>query len=97
MGWAASPRRSPPSGTVTATQLYGPYGGVRYQNGSLPGTRAYTGQRADAVTGASLYRRASSSFAGALPRSSPAVTHAIDSDQTPRYHSSARWARPSAA
>ena len=40
------------SGTVTATQLYGPYGGVRYSNGSLPGTRAYTGQRADAAIGA---------------------------------------------
>ncbi len=42
-------------GHVTATQLYGPYGGVRYQNGSLPGTRAYTGQRADAATGLDYY------------------------------------------
>ncbi len=42
-------------GTVAATQLYGPYGAVRYQNGTLPGTRAYTGQRADAVTGLDYY------------------------------------------
>jgi RHS repeat-associated protein len=43
------------SGVVTAAQLYGPYGSVRYSNGTMPGTRAYTGQRADAVTGLDYY------------------------------------------
>ena len=43
------------SGTVTATQLYGPYGAVRYQSGAIPGTRGYTGQRADAATGLDYY------------------------------------------
>jgi len=37
-------------GSVTATQLYGPYGGVRYQNGVLPTSKGFTGQRADAST-----------------------------------------------
>jgi RHS repeat-associated protein len=43
------------SGVVTASQLYNPYGSVRYSNGTLPGTKAYTGQRADATTGLDYY------------------------------------------
>jgi RHS repeat-associated protein len=43
------------SGVVMASQLYGPYGSVRYSNGTMPGTKAYTGQRADAVTGLDYY------------------------------------------
>ena len=35
------------SGSVSATQLYGPYGAVRYQSGTLPTDKGYTGQRAD--------------------------------------------------
>jgi len=38
------------SGTVTAAQLYGPYGGVRYSSGTMPTAKGFTGQRADAST-----------------------------------------------
>jgi RHS repeat-associated protein len=38
------------SGNITATQLYEPYGAVRYQSGTLPTSKGYTGQRADAAT-----------------------------------------------
>ena len=40
---------------VTASQLYAPYGGVRYASGSLPTDYGYTGQRADASTGLDYY------------------------------------------
>lgn len=40
---------------VIASQLYAPYGGVRYQNGALPTDYGYTGQRADAATGLDYY------------------------------------------
>ncbi len=35
------------SGGVQATQLYSPYGTVRYSNGTMPTSYGYTGQRAD--------------------------------------------------
>jgi RHS repeat-associated protein len=35
---------------VTAAQLYGPYGGVRYSSGTMPTAKGFTGQRADAST-----------------------------------------------
>jgi len=38
------------SGSITATQLYGPYGAVRYQSGTLPTSKGYIGQRSDATT-----------------------------------------------
>ena len=40
---------------VTASQLYAPYGGVRYSNGSMPTDYGYTGQRTDASTGLDYY------------------------------------------
>ena len=40
---------------VTASQLYVPYGGIRYANGSLPTDYGYTGQRRDASTGLDYY------------------------------------------
>ena len=40
---------------VTASQLYAPYGGIRYSNGALPTDYGYTGQRADASTGLDYY------------------------------------------
>jgi RHS repeat-associated protein len=40
---------------VTASQLYVPYGGIRYQNGALPTDYGYTGQRRDASTGLDYY------------------------------------------
>ncbi len=43
------------SGAVTATQLYSPYGSVRYTSGTLPTSYGYTGQRADAATGLDYY------------------------------------------
>ena len=44
------------TGTVTATQLYAPYGGVRYQSGTLPTDKGYTGQVSDAAsTGLDYY------------------------------------------
>lgn len=39
------------SGNVTAQQLYAPYGGARYTNGSMPTSRGFTGQHANATTG----------------------------------------------
>ena len=38
------------SGAVSATQIYGPYGGVRYASGILPTDYGFTYQRADAVS-----------------------------------------------
>ena len=38
------------AGSVSATQLYAPYGAVRYQSGMLPTDKGYTGQRSDAST-----------------------------------------------
>ena len=44
------------SGNLEAAQLYLPYGeGTRYSTGSMPTTRGYTGQRADATTGLYYY------------------------------------------
>jgi RHS repeat-associated protein len=43
------------SGTVTASLLYAPYGGVRYSNGTMPTDYGFTGQRADAATGLDYY------------------------------------------
>jgi len=43
------------NGTVSATQLYGPYGAVRYQSGTLPTDYAFTHQRADATSGLDYY------------------------------------------
>ncbi len=34
-------------GTVTATQLFAPYGGVRYSTGTMPTSFNFTGQRSD--------------------------------------------------
>ncbi len=39
-----------PSGAVTASQLYAPYGNVRFQSGTLPTDQGFTGQRSDAAT-----------------------------------------------
>ena len=38
------------NGNVTAQQLYGPYGGVRYSSGTMPTAKGYTGQYADAAS-----------------------------------------------
>jgi RHS repeat-associated protein len=40
---------------VTASQLYAPYGGVRYASGALPTDYGYTGQRVDSSTGLDYY------------------------------------------
>src|SRR6185312_764330 len=40
---------------VTASQLYAPYGGVRYAGGTFPTDYGYTGQRRDASTGLDYY------------------------------------------
>ena len=39
------------SGIPIASQLYAPYGGVRYSNGTMPTDYGFTGQRADSATG----------------------------------------------
>ena len=41
--------------SVQATQLYAPYGTVRYSQGSVPTTYNYTGQRLDSETGLLFY------------------------------------------
>jgi RHS repeat-associated protein len=43
------------SGNVTAARLYAPYGQVRYNTGTLPTAKGYTGQRADAASGLNYY------------------------------------------
>jgi RHS repeat-associated protein len=43
------------SGTPTASQLYAPYGGIRYSNGAMPTDYGFTGQRADSATGLDYY------------------------------------------
>jgi RHS repeat-associated protein len=43
------------SGTATASQLYAPYGGVRYTNGTMPTSYGFTGQRADVTSGLDYY------------------------------------------
>ena len=59
------------TGAVTATQLYAPYGGVRYASGSLPGSHGFTGQHSDAATsgldyyGARYYDPAAGQFTSA--------------------------------
>ncbi len=43
------------SGNVVASQLFGPYGASRYSNGTMPTSKGFTGQRADATTGLDYY------------------------------------------
>jgi RHS repeat-associated protein len=43
------------TGLPTASQLYAPYGGVRYSNGAMPTDYGFTGQRADSATGLDYY------------------------------------------
>ena len=43
------------AGTVAAQQLYLAYGGSRYTSGTMPTSKGYTGQRADAATGLDYY------------------------------------------
>ncbi len=40
---------------VTAVQLFGPYGQVRWAGGSMPTSYVYTGQRSDSTTGLDYY------------------------------------------
>jgi RHS repeat-associated protein len=43
------------NGNVQASQLFSPYGTVRYSTGSMPGTYGFTGQRADPMTGLNYF------------------------------------------
>lgn len=43
------------TGLPTASQLYAPYGGVRYSNGAMPTDYGFTGQRNDATTELDYY------------------------------------------
>jgi RHS repeat-associated protein len=43
------------SGTATSSQLYTPFGGVRYSNGAMPTSYGFIGQRADNTTGLDYY------------------------------------------
>jgi RHS repeat-associated protein len=44
------------SGVAVASQLFGPYGGVRYANGTMPTAKGFTGQQSDAaVSGLDYY------------------------------------------
>jgi RHS repeat-associated protein len=43
------------SGSPVASQLYTPYGGVRFQSAALPTDYGFTGQRADSASGLSYY------------------------------------------
>jgi len=43
------------SGQLTAAQLYGPYGTVRYSSGTMPTDIGFTGQRGDSATGLDYY------------------------------------------
>jgi RHS repeat-associated protein len=71
------------SGTVTASQLYGPYGAVRYSNGTLPGTLGYTGQHADAVSGLDYYNaRSYDPIAGQFTSADTALAAKNDASPT---------------
>ncbi len=39
------------TGTATGSLLYGPYGGVRYTNGTMPTAKGFTGQYATPAPG----------------------------------------------
>ncbi len=43
------------NGSVEASQLYAPYGTLRFQDGTMPTTFGFTGQRTDAVSGLDYY------------------------------------------
>ncbi|HZO74308.1 MAG TPA: RHS repeat-associated core domain-containing protein [Ktedonobacteraceae bacterium] len=43
------------AGQLTAAQLYGPYGTVRYSSGTMPTDIGFTGQRGDSATGLDYY------------------------------------------
>jgi RHS repeat-associated protein len=43
------------SGTATASQLFAPYGRVRYTNGIMPTSFGFTGQRGDSVSGLNYF------------------------------------------
>jgi len=43
------------SGNVVASQLYAPYGTARYNSGTMPTSKGFTGQRADATSGLDYY------------------------------------------
>jgi len=44
------------NGNATASQLYAPYGGSRYSNGTMPGSFGFTGQHSDPnITGLDYY------------------------------------------
>ncbi len=43
------------SGTVQASQLYAPYGGMRYSSGTMSTSYGFTGQRQEVVTGLDYY------------------------------------------
>ena len=43
------------AGHLVGAQLYSPYGNSRYNNGTLPTSIGFTGQRADSVTGLDYY------------------------------------------
>ena len=63
------------SASVTAQQLYGPYGNVRYASGNLPTAKGFTGQYADAATGLDYYRaRYYDPVAGQFVSADPAGT-----------------------
>ncbi|HEU5347381.1 MAG TPA: hypothetical protein VFU63_02095 [Ktedonobacterales bacterium] len=36
------------TGSASGTQLYSPYGGVRYSSGTMPTSKGFTGQYSDA-------------------------------------------------
>jgi RHS repeat-associated protein len=43
------------NGSAIASELYAPYGAVRYSNGTMPTDYGFTGQHADATTGLDYY------------------------------------------
>jgi RHS repeat-associated protein len=58
------------SGNVIASQLYAPYGSVRYSSGTMPTDYGFTGQRSDSASGldyygARYYDPVAAQFAGA--------------------------------
>ncbi|GCF11756.1 RHS repeat-associated core domain-containing protein [Dictyobacter arantiisoli] len=42
-------------GSVQAVQLFSPFGGIRYSDGSIPTSYSFTGQRFDSITGLLYY------------------------------------------
>ena len=68
-------------GSVQSTQLFAPFGAIRYSDGTLPTTYSFTGQRLDSQTGLLYYNfRYYDPLSGRFTRADTIDTNAIGRD-----------------